>query len=226
MSKRGRQVTHIALIDNLVIKHIQNTHESSEVLSMSRSTYKTSHADSAVLVKRFQDGDIEAFDEIVDRYRENIYRTAYYFTRNCEDAYDISQEVFIKVFKSLSRLKKSSTFELWLRKIVVNTCIDFLRKRPNEQSLETFSYLSHRHTANVCRKPLDSPMENSELRNVISEAVKQLPKRQRTVFSLRHYEDLSLKEIARTLKCPVGTVKANLFHATRNLRKLLADYVS
>lgn len=194
--------------------------------NMSGSTYKISHADSAVLVEHFQDGDIEAFDEIVDRYREDIYRIAYYFTRNCEDAYDISQEVFIKVFKSLSRLKKSSTFGLWLRRIVVNTCIDYLRKQSKEQSLDNFPYSGHRQAVNAYVEHPDSPMENRELRNAISEAVEQLPKRQRTVFTLRHYEDLSLKEIARTLRCPVGTVKANLFHATRNLRKLLADYVS
>jgi RNA polymerase sigma-70 factor (ECF subfamily) len=193
---------------------------------MSESTYKIPHADSAVLVERFQDGDIEAFDEIVDRYRGDIYRIAYYFTRNCEDAYDISQEVFIKVFKSLSRLRKSSTFSLWLKRIVVNTCIDYLRKQSKEQSLDDSPHFGYRQAVNAYVGHPDSPMENRELRNVISEAVGQLPKRQKTVFTLRHYEDLSLKEIARTLRCPVGTVKANLFHATRNLRKMLADYVS
>jgi RNA polymerase sigma-70 factor (ECF subfamily) len=192
---------------------------------MSGSIHEISHTDSAVLVERFQDGDIEAFEEIVGKYQRGIYRTAYYFTQNCEDAYDISQEVFIKVFKSLSRLRRSSAFDVWLRKITVNTCIDHLRQRPDEEALDTSSYTSGGRGANTRKMP-DSPVEIAELRSVIARAVGRLPKKQKAVFVLRHYEDLSLEEIAGTLACPVGTVKANLFHATRRLRKLLSHYIS
>ena len=179
-----------------------------------------------MLVKRFQAGEIEAFDEIVHRYRRIIYRTAYYFTHNCEDADDISQEVFLKVFKSLSRFRGSSTFDTWLWRITMNTCIDHLRKQPDAEALDASSYISHKYNAGICRELPDSPMEMAELRSVISKAVRRLPSKQKSVFILRHYEDLSLDEIAKTLTCAVGTVKANLFHARRNLRELLSHYVS
>jgi RNA polymerase sigma-70 factor (ECF subfamily) len=192
---------------------------------MNRSIHRISHTDSAVLVERFQAGEIEAFDEIVHRYRTGVYTMAYYFTQNREDAYDISQEVFLKVFMSLSGLRRSSIFDVWLRKITVNTSIDYLRKRPDEETLDISSYTNQGYRADDHRDLSDSPMEMAELRGAISKAIGRLPKRQKTVFVLRHYEDLSLKEIARTLRCPLGTVKANLFHATRRLRKLLSHYI-
>jgi RNA polymerase sigma-70 factor (ECF subfamily) len=178
--------------------------------------------ESGVLVERFQDGETSVFDELVGRCHHHVYRLAYHFTHNYEDAYDISQEVFLKVFKSLGNLKNSSTFDAWLRRVTVNACIDHLRQRPDEQTLGDFFYLSYGHAAGELP---NRPVEMAELRNVISAAVDRLPKRQREAFILRHYEDLSLNEIARTLDCSVGAVKAHLFHATRKLRKSLSHYI-
>jgi len=193
---------------------------------MGRSKYKASHTDTALLVQRFQAGEIEAFDEIVHRYRRIIYRMAYYFTHNCEDADDISQEVLLKVFRSLSGFRGSSTFDTWLWRITTNTCLDHLRQQTGIEALDTSSYTSYKYSAGICRELPDSSMEMAELRSVIFKAVGRLPDKQRAAFILRHYEDLSLDEIARTLTCAVGTVKANLFHARRNLRELLSHYVS
>jgi RNA polymerase sigma-70 factor (ECF subfamily) len=179
-----------------------------------------------MLVERFQRGESSAFDEIVDRYRRQVYRLAYRFTHNREDAYDISQEVFIKVFKSLGNLRKASTFHKWLRQIAINTCIDHLRKCPDEKVLDDFSQMEHEHARGGYSELPDIRMAVSELQDMIRKAVDQLPERQRTVFVLRHYEDLSLKDMAQMLKCPLGTVKANLFHATQRLRKLLLPYIS
>lgn len=184
------------------------------------------HVERAMLVERFQSGDSIAFDEIFDRCHRHVYNLAYRFTHNCEDAYDISQEVFIKVFRSLSNLKNSSAFDGWLRRVTVNACMDYLRQQPNEQALDGFSYLAYQHVTSSGNSLPDGPVETGELQKVISRAVDQLPKRQRNVFILRHYEGLSLKEIAKTLNCSLGTVKAHLFRATRRLRKLLLPYVS
>ena len=178
-----------------------------------------------MLVERFQSGEISAFDEIVERYHRYVYSLAYQFTHNCEDAYDISQEVFIKVFKSLSKLKNGSTLHIWLRRITINTCIDHLRQRPNEQALDDFPHLNRGHIVSGYSELPNSPVEMGELRNVISRAMDQLPKQQRKVFILRHYEGLSLEEIAKTLDRSQGAVKAHLFHATRRLRKLLSHYI-
>ena len=180
--------------------------------------------DRAVLVERFKSGEFDAFDEIVDRYRGRVYSIAYRFTHNCEDALDVSQEVFIKVFKSLGRLKDSSAFDAWLRRVTVNACMDHLRRRPNEQMLECSVYFDQEYVTGSGRT--DGPVEDGELRRVISRAVEQLPRRQKRVFILRHYEGLALKEIAEALNCSLGTVKAHLFRATRRMRKLLTPYVS
>ena len=180
--------------------------------------------DRAVLVERFQSGEFDAFDEIVNGCRGRVYNLAYRFTHNAEDACDISQEVFMKVFKSLGRLKDSSAFDAWLRRVTVNACMDHLRRRPNEQTLELYPCLEQEYIAGSgCT---DAPVEDGELRRMISRAVDQLPKRQKRVFVLRHYEGLALKEIAEALNCSLGTVKAHLFRATRRLRKLLTPYVS
>ena len=196
---------------------------------MSGSTYTISNmspTERTMLVERFQSGESSAFDEIVDRYRKHVYGLAYRFTHNSEDAYDISQEVFIKVFKSLGNLRNASTFHKWLKQIAVNTCIDHLRKRPDESTWDDFSQIDCRHITGGHSELPDSRIAFSELQDMIRKAVDKLPEKQRTVFVLRHYEDLSLKEMAQTLKCPLGTVKANLFHATQRLRILLMPYIS
>ncbi len=193
---------------------------------MGGSKHEASNTDTALLVQRFQAGEIEAFDEIVHRYRRNVYRMAYYFTHNCEDADDISQDVFLKVFRSLNGFRGNSTFDTWLWRITTNTCLDHIRRKPDAEALDTSSYTSLKYSAGICGELPDSSTDMAELRSVIFKAVGRLPDKQRAAFMLRHYEDLSLDEIAETLTCAVGTVKANLFHARRNLRELLSYYVS
>jgi len=180
-------------------------------------------ADRSVLVERFQSGEFDAFDEIVNGCRNRVYKLAYRFTHNCEDAWDISQEVFIKVFKSLGKLNDSSAFDAWLRRVTINACMDHLR-RHNGRILEDLTCFDQEYIAGSGRT--DGPVEDGELGKMISRAVNQLPRRQKKVFVLRHYEGLALKEIAVALNCSLGTVKAHLFRATRRMRKLLTPYVS
>ena len=180
--------------------------------------------DRSVLVERFQSGEFDAFDEIVNECRNRVYKLAYRFTHNCEDAWDISQEVFIKVFKSLGKLNDSSAFDAWLRRVTINACMDHLRRQPNEHIMEDIAYFDQEYI--VGSGHTDGPVEDGELRKMISRAVNQLPRRQKKVFMLRHYEGLALKEIAEALNCSLGTVKAHLFRATRRMRKLLMPYVS
>ena len=132
----------------------------------------------------------------------------------------------MKVFRSLSKLNNSSAFDAWLRRVTVNACMDYLRRRRNEHSFEDLACLDRISIARDNSVLPDEPVENGELGMVISRAVNQLPRRQRRVFMLRHYEGLALKDIARKLNCSLGTVKAHLFRATRRLRKLLQPYVS
>lgn len=185
-----------------------------------------SRMECAILVERFKNGDMSAFDEVIDRYRRYVYSLAYHFSHNWEDAYDISQEVFIKVFKSLGNLRNGFVLDTWLKRVALNTCVDYFRQRPDEQILSDLSYLSYKHISDGDSNSPAGPIEAGELRNVILKAVEQLPKQQRKVFMLRHYEYLSIKDISKVLNRSQGTVKAHLFNATRRLKELLLPYVS
>lgn len=180
--------------------------------------------DSSILIERFKNGEINVFDEIVRRYQRQVYNLAYSLTQNCEDAYDISQEVFIKVYRSLKKIRKVSSFNLWLRRVTINACTDYLRQKPNERVLEDTLYIDKYYSRSNDDIP-DELVETLELNLVVSKAVNRLPKRQRKVFILRHCNDMSLKEIAETLNCSLGTVKAHLFRAKNRLKNILYPYL-
>ena len=180
------------------------------------------------LVKRFKSGDTRAFDELVLKYQKQIYELAYNFTHHVDDAFDLSQEIFLRAFKALDKFKGEAAFYTWLYRIAKNACIDYTRKRKRYQNVALeddilFSYQnSYRGISNDMP---DKNAERKELEIEISKAIEQLSPRQKQVFILRHYEGLALKEIAEKLGLRIGSVKAHLFNATRMLRKLLTPYV-
>ncbi len=182
-----------------------------------------------ILVKRFQEGDFEAFNELVRRYRKRVYEIAYNFTHNPDDALDLTQEIFLRAFKSLGTFKHKSSFYTWLYSISRNYCIDYTRRKKRYHEMEINENLPHKsedYLYSGSRVPSpDDKVEREELRRKIEEAIDSLPDMQRQVFILRYYEGLPLKEIAKVLNRSIGTVKANLFHATRKLREMLSPYV-
>jgi len=184
--------------------------------------------DDEFWVKRFKSGDTSAFDELVLKYQNRIYELAYNFTHHVDDAFDLSQEIFLRVFKALKNFKGESTFYTWLYRIAKNACIDYTRKRKRYQNIaledDTSANKQNLHPGLSNNMP-DKHAEQKELEVEISKAIEQLSPRQKQVFVLRHYEDLALKEIAEELGLRIGSVKAHLFNATRTLRKLLTPYV-
>lgn len=180
--------------------------------------------EQTILIQKFKNGEINAFEEIVRKYQKQVYNIAYGYIGNYEDAYDISQEVFLKVYKSIGKLKDDSAFSFWLRRITLNACTDYIRNQVNEMSMDDLSYVSNHYYNDSGTS--DKLMESGELGKIISKAVRRLPKKQQKVFMLRHYDGLALKDIAETLNCSLGTVKAHLFRATRRLRDILMPYVS
>jgi RNA polymerase sigma-70 factor (ECF subfamily) len=184
--------------------------------------------DDTQLVEQFQRGDQSVFDELVQRYQDRTYRLAQRFVPNVEDALDITQDAFIRAYKGLLDFEKKSQFYSWLYRITVNLCIDFLRKNARREMVTYESESDELPMMNVADLHLTSPakaVENKELLAHLRKAITQLPPRQREIFSLRHWEGLSLKEIADTLGRSSGTIKAHLFHAHRNLRKHLRHYL-
>ena len=185
--------------------------------------------DDTELIERFQRGDTAAFDTLFTRYQKRTYRLVQRFISNREDALDLTQDAFIRAYQGLGDFKSQCQFYSWLYRITVNLCIDFLRKKSRSEVLLYDSDESGElPMANIPDLRSESPakaVENKELRAHIRKAVRRLPPKQRQIFILRHWDGLSLKDIAAVVGRSDGTVKAHLLHAHRNLRKHLRPYL-
>jgi RNA polymerase sigma-70 factor (ECF subfamily) len=185
--------------------------------------------DDAELIEQFQNGDTAAFDTLFTRYQKRTYRLVQRFVSNPEDASDLTQDAFIRAYQGLGDFKSQCQFYSWLYRITVNLCIDFLRKKSrSEVLLYDFDESGELPMANIADPRSESPakaVENKELRAHIRRAVRRLPPKQRQIFILRHWNGLSLKDIAAVVGRSDGTVKAHLLHAHRNLRKHLRSYL-
>ncbi len=176
------------------------------------------------LIERFKGGDLAAFDQLMSKYYKSIYYLALSRTNSHEDAEDIAQEAFTRVFKSLPKWKPKASFYTWLRTIVINLCIDHHRAkiRRQTQSLEDKGAFAMNIPADSSRDPMKNA-ESEELMDVMLKAAEKLSPQQYRSFMLFHYGGLSLKETADVMGCAVGTIKAHLNRATAKMRDLLKD---
>jgi len=165
-------------------------------------------------------GNELAFEELVNRYKKAVYYLAFRIVRNHEDAVDLSQDTFLKAYQSLKKFRKKSSFHTWLYRITVNLCINHLRRNRDKVKVE----LEDLHA--VMQATTLEVLEFKELQDTVNEAIERLPEKQKVTVILRVYHGFSHKEISQILHCSVGTVKANYFHAIRNLRDFMKAYVS
>lgn len=182
-----------------------------------------------MLVERARQGEKTAFRELVERYKKRIYYLSLDLTGNHHDAEDLSQEVFIKAYRSLKDFRGDAKFSSWLYRIAVNTCISQSRKKSYAAMTlqENFEQEASERRSADSESFGQNPEKSAEaglMKNHIEAALKQLTPRERSIFVLRHYHDLPLKEIAETLKITLGTVKSMHFRAVKRLRKELAFY--
>ena len=187
-----------------------------------------SSTDERELIERFQNGDTEAFNPLVLKYRQKIYNLLYERVRDREIAKDLTQDVFLKAFQGLPHFKQDSKFYSWLYRIASNCGVDFIRKQKRQKVL-MFGELPP-DADNILQMvqvyPSPSKMiENEELGQIIRKAVHQLSPGQQRVFKLRYRMELSIKEIAVRLKKPEGTVKSQLYQAHQKLQRLLIPYL-
>ncbi len=173
----------------------------------------------ARLVAQAQTGDFAAFEVLVRTYRNDVYGLAYHFLRNREEAWDISQEVFIKTHRSLARFRGESSFKTWLMRITANQCKDFLKKRrldavPFNEAIET-------HDVPAAILGPDAALEARELGDAITKALEALPFKHRTAFVLREFDGLSYDDMAKVMGCNIGTVMSRLHHARKKLQNSL-----
>jgi RNA polymerase sigma factor (sigma-70 family) len=166
------------------------------------------------LISSILNGNSERYDDIVERYQSGIYRTAYYYTQNPEDAQDIAQEIFIRAYNSLAGFKQDSTFSTWLYRIAVNLCLDWCRKKKPPLAVPTC--LDHQFAKG------NSPEEmllHKEAVSEIQKAIGSLQEIYRTALILYYLEDFSPQEIADIMETSKRTIETRLFRG----RKLLRD---
>lgn len=162
-------------------------------------------------------GDASAFDVLVLRHQKAIQRVCYRFTGNAEDAADLTQEVFVKAYRSLPKFRGTSAFSTWLYRIAVNACLSFkaARKNRTEEWDEDHDVVAE---GPGVEEMVDARMSADHVRK----ALDTLPEKQRLTVIMKVLEERTHAEVAEILGSNVGTVKANLFFAIRNLRKHLA----
>ena len=186
--------------------------------------------DEQVLVDRISSGDSTAFQEFVDRYKKKIYYIAYDITGDHNDAEDVSQEVFIKVFRSLKTFRRNAKISSWLYQISVNASIDLLRKKSSkpEKSMDDIERADIQESLPGSGTRAQNPERSAEdflIQKHISQALQKVSPKERSEFVMRHYNELKIREIAEILSISPGTVKALFYRATRKLRKELSFYL-
>ncbi|NYB72999.1 sigma-70 family RNA polymerase sigma factor [Sedimentibacter hydroxybenzoicus DSM 7310] len=180
------------------------------------------------LIERSRQGDVDAFEELIKDYKKIAYNIALRVLRNVEDAEDASQEALIKVFKNIQNFNMQSTFKVWMYRIVVNTCIDFKRKKNlNVVSIDETIDLGgsvqiHREIADDSNNP-DILIEKHFDNKLINDAVNKLEDDYKTIIILRDIQGFSYSEISEILTCNMGTVKSRLNRARKNLKEILEN---
>lgn len=166
------------------------------------------------LIKSFQKGVEASFNELVLRYQEKVYWIARRFVNDHDHADDVTQEVFVKVYRALKTFRGESSVYTWLYRITVNVALNYLRKQRFKDFLRIDEYFESR--GEESEQP-DIIFERNEQQMLIKEAIAALPEKQKAVFILRYHEELSYEEISKILKTSIGGLKANYFHAVKKI---------
>src|SRR5262245_8157756 len=192
---------------------------------MSSQQDNASLADDA-LVRLAQQGETAAFEELVGRHGDKIYARAFSLIRNEEEAIDLSQEAWVKGWQRLQQFQGDSSFLTWMTRIVINLCLDQLRKQKRHR-IESIEQMDEelggveRQMPVVVTNPTER-IEREELRKKIDQALAQLSVAHRTVLVLHEFEEMEYKQIAKVMGCSIGTVMSRLFYARRKMASLLA----
>lgn len=180
----------------------------------------------SVLIRKAKNGDVHAFENLIEIHRKRVYNIALKMLHNQEDAYDITQEVFIRVFKSMKEFREEASFSTWIYRITKNACLDELRKRKNkatvslDEDLETEDGAIKRQVEDCSPGP-DALYESMELRDIVRTAIGHLSDEHKFVIILRDLQGFSYEEIAKVLECPEGTVKSRINRARKALKEIL-----
>jgi len=178
------------------------------------------------LIEQAQKGDVLAFEKLIEDHQKKVYNIAFRFMGNSEDASEVAQEAFIRVYKSIKNFKGKSSFSTWLYRIVVNICMDEMRKR-NKQNIVYIDEITqtekgeYRHEIESGEESPQQQVEINETRNEIYAAINSLSDEHKAVIVLKDIQGFSYEEIAGMMKCPEGTVKSRLNRARSILKDIL-----
>jgi RNA polymerase sigma-70 factor, ECF subfamily len=188
-----------------------------------------SSGDERELIERCLAGDSSAFEPLVERYRQRVWRLAYQLLRDREEAWDVAQEAFVRAFHSLPSFRGQSAFYTWLFRITVNVATDRQRARGAQARAFGSERVPEeewkRTTPDAGARP-DQAAVRSEQRERIQQALDALPPKARTIIMLSDVEGLSYREIAEVLGCPIGTVMSRLHNARKRLKAVLGPMLA
>ena len=185
--------------------------------------------DDAALVERVRGGDVAAFEPLVEKYRQRVYRLAYNVLRNQEDAWDAAQEAFIKAYQALPGFRGQSAFYTWLFRIVMNVAHDKARQRGAQGRAFGTERVAEEEWERTMPDPGEEPdaaAARAEQRARITRGLAALPEHHRAIIMLSDLEGLSYREIADVLNIPMGTVMSRLHNARKRLRVALGPLLT
>jgi RNA polymerase sigma-70 factor (ECF subfamily) len=165
--------------------------------------------------KKFEEGEISNFEDIVRRYEKMVYGIVYRFLNNHQDAEDITQETFLIVYRKLKSLRKASSLTNWIYTITLNLVRENLRKKYRIKTLNNLNenLIFYNDGSNL----------SEEIKEKIKMAIEKLPEKQKEVINLKFIEGLKIKEISKIMECKEGTVKTHIFRGLRTLRRILKN---
>jgi len=179
--------------------------------------------DDSILVERCRHGDEGAFNQLVERHKREAYRIARRLTGSHEDARDLAQDAFIRCYHSLENFRGECSFRTWLHRIVVNLGLNELKSPRVRRRAEMPEGLMDRLPAGGDGADPAADLERARRSERLKAAIDRLPPKQKQTLTLKVYGELKYEEISKVMRCPVGTAKANFYHAVKRLRELMGD---
>ncbi len=179
--------------------------------------------DDQKLIEAIQNGDTKAYTQLVNRYKDLVYTLAIRMLKHREEAEEVAQDTFIKVFKSLQKFKGDSKFSTWIYKVTYNTCLDRIKKNKkhyNDVAIDEFTF----NKLDSIDNALDN-MINEEKSVLIKKCINKLPEDSSALLTLFYFEELSLEEISKIINIEANTVKVKLFRARKKLAVILEQYL-
>ena len=180
------------------------------------------------LINKAQNGDESAFNELVCRYDRSVLSLALKYVNDRDDAKDIYQEVFLRVFRGLKKFQFKSEFSTWLYRITTNVCLTFVKAGKRQTMMRINNDMETETVDDItgADDESNSPEEillRSEFRNSVNEALEKLSPKQKMIFILKHFEGYKIREISQMLNSSEGTIKKYLFEANHKLRSQLNE---